>query len=57
MLAAEISHFAVGAQKWIVKGPAGCASRPFSVEFSLTNGTLNTAACKRGTTPNILMRH
>ena len=54
MLAAEMSHFAVGAQKWIVKGPAGCSSKPRTRGLPDTKGLPTTAACRRGTKPNMV---
>ena len=49
MLAMEIIHLAVGAQKWMVKGPAGWETRPASFGLPFTNGRFSAAACNLGT--------
>ena len=49
MLAMEIIHLAVGAQKWRVKGPAGWETRPASFGLPFTNGRFSAAACNLGT--------
>ena len=55
MFAAEMSHFAVGAQKWIVKGPAGCSSTLRTVALLLMPGRPQIVACKRGTRPKTML--
>lgn len=48
MLDRVIAHLNVGAQKKIVKGPAGCKRNPL---IASGQGTLSTAACNDGTIP------
>ena len=53
MLAREITHLKVGAQKKIVKGPAGCAMKAFKVCGK--NVIFKTLACIFGTIPHIFI--
>ena len=49
MLAIVMHHLKVGAQKWMVKGPAGEAAMLVSIGEDLTEGMARKADCIRGT--------